>query len=344
MNEVSFDHISFESGESEDPQFKEINEEKIAPWLKKITTTITNPNIKFHNEILDFYEFIKPKDEDHFVRMAAYKRVKDIFEFNLPDCALIPFGSFTTKLYLPNSDIDLVLMSNTHLKQALMNKARKVVMRHPDIFTNVEILRNARVPLIKFTEVQSSIEFDITFNEEGGLININAMKEAMVVHPEMKFLMFIFKFVLRQRRMNNSFTGGIGSFLLFCMILAFLRHFKKRKIEEKGIRGLENVSLAEFLLKFMQFYGSEFDYVRKEITMTHGGQIWDKYKPNYSFTLISPQNPDHDIGSQAFKFKEVFSVFKNRFNFMTNIEFPQEKSILKHLINPSGKDFREYIN
>jgi non-canonical poly(A) RNA polymerase PAPD5/7 len=343
MSELSIDHISLEASEVEEEFQQEVQDHEIAPWLNERTKSIKNPNVRFHCEIIDFYQYISPKKEDHMLRISAVDKIKKIIEDGISDCSLIPFGSFVTQLYLPNSDVDMVLMSKVHNKQTLLTKASKIVKKSPDVFTNVEILKNARVPIIKFTEAETGVDFDICFNEEGGLLNIDEFMQAFEIHPEIKYLMFIFKVVLRQRRLNNSFTGGIGSFLLFCMVLAFLREFKRRKINEGGINALKNCTLTDYLLKFLYFYGIEFDYQRREILMTNGGKIVDKDRPSFNFSLMSPQNPGHNIGNQVFKFKDVFSMFKNRHNLITNTSFIPGDSILRQLINPSNRRFKDFF-
>lgn len=45
-------------------------------------------------------------------------------------------------------------------------------------------------------------------------------------YPELKYLYMVLKVFLYQRNLHETFKGGIGSFLLFAMILAFLRDFK----------------------------------------------------------------------------------------------------------------------
>lgn len=50
---------------------------------------------------------------------------------------------------------------------------------------------------------------------------------------------------------------------------------------------------------------------------------------------MSPQDPDHDVGKSAFKIKDVFSVFRNRFRMILGKNFKRGESILKELVNPS---------
>lgn len=70
--------------------------------------------------------------------------------------------------------------------------------------------------------------------------------------------------------------------------------------------------------------------------MHDGGYLADKSPPDNSFSLLSPQDIDHDIGSASFKIKDIFMLFKNRFHFLTNYNFEPEESILKYLVNPSN--------
>lgn len=78
--------------------------------------------------------------------------------------------------------------------------------------------------------------------------------------------------------------------------------------------------------------------------MNNGGKIVDKETKDNAFSLISPQCSTHDIGNAAFRIKEIFNIFKNRFYYMTNYNFKAGESILKYLINPSKKNFERYLS
>ena len=342
--EIDLDHISFEESEKEEVETNQnIREEDTTPWMTKRTADIRNPNIRLHMEIIDFYNYIAPTKGDNENRFLAYEKVRKIIEQAIPGTKLLPFGSYITQVYLPNSDVDLVLMSEEEDKNKLLRKCSKVILKDTSVFSNVEVVKGARIPIIKFTESESQIEFDITFNEVGGLAVLEEIKKAFQTHPEIKYLILLMKLFLRQRKLNNSFTGGIGSFLLFCMILSFLRYYKSNIVERYGEFQLEKVTLGDYLLNFLKFYGQDFDFQRKEIDMVDGGAILNKRESSFNFSLWSPQDPNHNIGNQCFKFKEIFGVFRNRYNFVSNYPMEVGKSILKHLINPSNKDFEIYI-
>lgn len=65
-----------------------------------------------------------------------------------------------------------------------------------------------------------------------------------------------------------------------------------------------------------------------------GGRIIDKRIKDNSFCLISPQDDDHDIGSSAYRIRDVFNMFKNRYQIISNLNFQPGESVLKVLVNP----------
>jgi non-canonical poly(A) RNA polymerase PAPD5/7 len=269
----------------------------------------------------------------------------------MPKIALHPFGSYVTRIYLPNADVDLVASKVTQVivqtdasKAQLMKSVARILQRYPHKYTNLNLISSAKVPIIRFVDIEHNLNFDVSFNKLDGLYQVNEVLKSFKIYPELRHLIFVMKIFLRQRDLNNTYIGGVGSFLLFCIILAFLRHYKRELIESKGAEELKSVLLSEYLLKFLEFFGVNFDCARQRIIMGDNGKIVEKGNRDAAFSLISPQYDSHDIGNAAFRIKEVFSCFKNRFNFMTNFNYQQGESILKYLINPSRKDFGIYLH
>lgn len=321
-----------------------LSEKEIAPWLSHATMAIKRPKMRLHNEIIEFYDFLKPKKEEYDLRVACYNKIKRIFECAIPGCCVVPFGSFASKLYLPHSDIDIVLLSQAFDQQTLMAKAKKVAYSHPSVFCNIAVVKTAKVPLIKCVDTETGVDIDISFNEISGVLAIKEYHNAIRAHPELKYLIMLFKLFLRQRHFHNSFTGGIGSFLLFCMVLSFLRQFKKDQISRFGAQSLKEVSLGEYVLEFMNFYGSQFDCDRNQILLSDGGRIIDKASPTRDFSLISPYNDCEDIGAKAFRCREIFAIFRYFYRLMLNTAMNDRESVLKCLINPLGVNFIDYLN
>lgn len=78
----------------------------------------------------------------------------------------------------------------------------------------------------------------------------------------------------------------------------------------------------------MTFYG-ESDWSKKVIyvkTALVGHRSRDE---RTVFSCISPQDESHDVGKSAFKIKDAFNVFKNRYRFIMGKNFRKNESILK---------------
>ena len=65
-----------------------------------------------------------------------------------PDAQVETFGSYRTEIYLPDADIDIVLLKEDQTEKTLFNKISKIFLGHPD-YENINLISNAKVPIIK---------------------------------------------------------------------------------------------------------------------------------------------------------------------------------------------------
>ena len=222
-------------------------------------------------------------------------------------------------------------MEPNYQPNSLMNTFAKVLMKNPD-YESINIIRSAKVPLIKLVESKTGYNFDISFNKLDGVKQIKEINKALEYYPEMKYVLVLMKCFLRQRELNETYTGGIGSFLLFCLVLTFLREIRRDYIAGKREDDIPHILLSEYVMKFLDYYAS-FDINGRQILIAEGGAVVEKYIKEYALSVISPQEASHDVGGAAFKVKEVFGVFKNRFHFISNYNFKDGESVLKYLVN-----------
>jgi len=314
---------------SHPPIFLSPDEERLAPWMTNSTQKIKNTLVRFHNEIIDFVNFITPSKEDHNKREKGLEKLKEAILEVIPNAKIIPFGSFATCLYLPHGDIDLVVVEPSIHPQTMMNKLAKALMKNPD-YESVNVIRSAKVPLIKLIERNTNYNFDLSFNKLDGVNQLREIQKGLEYYPEMKHLLLVLKCFLKQRDLNETYSGGIGSFLLFSLVLTYLREIRREYIKNDMEDEIAKLLLSEHLLKFFEFYAN-FDIVGKQIIVAEGGAIVDKYEKDTSFSVISPQDASHDIGGSSFKAKEIFGIWKNRYHFLTNYNFGERESILKYL-------------
>ena len=216
---------------------------------------------------------------------------------------------------------------------SLLHKLAQVLMKD-DEYEQIQIIRSAKVPLVKLVEKTTKINFDISFNKLDGVKQIKIVESALKSYPEMRYLIVVLKCMLRQRDLHETYHGGVGSFLLFCLVLTFVRELKRDYISIEKRHELKDLLLSEMLLMLFEFYGINFDTSTKTILIANGGGITDKIVKDNSLSVISPQDTSHDIGGPAFRIRDIFNMFKNRYHFLTNYNFSEGESFMQYLIDP----------
>lgn len=63
-----------------------------------------------HEEIEHFYQYVMPTPCEHAIRNEVVKRIESVVHSIWPQAVVEIFGSFRTGLFLPTSDIDLVVL------------------------------------------------------------------------------------------------------------------------------------------------------------------------------------------------------------------------------------------
>lgn len=320
-----------------------IDEQTKAPWLKASSMNQENIDYAFHLEILDFFDYIKPPQSEIRQKQLAFSFLKNFFETNIPDCSLFCFGSSAMELCLPGGDIDLVLFQNDYSTRSLFNKTSKLILKNQKLFGNVEQIIGARVPIIKFVVLEFGYDCDLCFNEKGGLETLAFMQNSLQKYPPIGPIFIILKLFLRQRRLHLTFKGGIGSYLLFCLVLHFIKFYNLKISTLFGKEMIKCINMAQYILQFLHYFGSEFNYREYEIVLSENPPFLKKKQYlEDSLQVLNILENCHDIGAGSFNCQEIFGIFHNRYVKITKEEHQKGKSILAHLINPAGLNFSIY--
>ncbi|CAB0005217.1 unnamed protein product, partial [Nesidiocoris tenuis] len=76
------------------------------------TGMVPSGTARLHQEILDFYDYMSPTAEEHNMRTQVVAKIEALVLELWPAARVEVFGSFRTGLYLPTSDIDLVVIGD----------------------------------------------------------------------------------------------------------------------------------------------------------------------------------------------------------------------------------------
>ena len=194
---------------------------KFYPWVSDETLTVKDISIQLHCEIIDFVNYVEAKKRDNQIREEVVGQIKKIVGEIYPKANVMVFGSCATGLNLPNSDIDLVVYNPSVNEQDMIREVGNGLLRE-GVCKTFSQLRNAKVPIIKMSDIKYQINVDISFNRTNGIYCVKLVKILLKKYPELRPLSLVLKAYLKSRSLNEPYTGGVGSFLLTMMITSYL--------------------------------------------------------------------------------------------------------------------------
>ncbi|GAB2229923.1 hypothetical protein Droror1_Dr00014179 [Drosera rotundifolia] len=297
-----------------------------------------SPMLQLHKEILDFCEFLSPTLEEQALRTAAIDSVFDVIEYIWPNCTAEVFGSFKTGLYLPSSDIDVVILGSNIKKPQLGLQALSRALSQRGIAKQIQVIGKARVPIIKFVEKTSGVSFDVSFDADNGPKAAEYIKDAIVRIPPLRPLCLILKVFLQQRELNEVYSGGIGSYALLSMLIAMLRSLNESK-------PCPEHNLGILLVKFFELYALRLNTTDVGVSCNGRGTFFLKSSRGFGIkgkpcilSIEDPQGPDNDIGKSSFNYFQVRSAFRTAYSTLTNtktiMSLGPGRSILGTIIRP----------
>ncbi|XP_053771271.1 terminal nucleotidyltransferase 4B isoform X4 [Desmodus rotundus] len=294
------------------------------PWKRR---NYNQGVVGLHEEISDFYEYMSPRPEEEKMRMEVVSRIESVIKELWPSADVQIFGSFKTGLYLPTSDIDLVVFGKWEnlplwtLEEAL----RKHKVADED---SVKVLDKATVPIIKLTDSFTEVKVDISFNVQNGVRAADLIKDFTKKYPVLPYLVLVLKQFLLQRDLNEVFTGGIGSYSLFLMAVSFLQ------LHPREDACIPNTNYGVLLIEFFELYGRHFNYLKTGIRIKDGGSyvakdevqknMLDGYRPSMLY-IEDPLQPGNDVGRSSYGAMQVKQAFDYAY------------VVLSHAVSPIAK-------
>ncbi|XP_077251341.1 nucleotidyltransferase family protein [Tasmannia lanceolata] len=301
-----------------------------------------SPMLQLHKEILDFCDFISPTQDEKASRAAAVQRVFEVIKYIWPNCRVEVFGSFKTGLYLPTSDIDVVVLESKVKAPQIGLQALSKALSQRSIAKKIQVIAKARVPIIKFVERQSGVAFDISFDVLNGPKAAEFIKDALNEIPPLKPLCLILKVFLQQRELNEVYSGGIGSYALLAMVMAHLQmHWRGQ--DSKGCKTSLEHNLGILLVKFFEFYGRKLNTCDIGVSCKAAGTFFLKSNKGFlqgpnRLCIEDPQAPDNDIGKNSYNYFQIRSAFSRAYTLLTDaktiVGLGPNKSILGTIIRP----------
>lgn len=160
---------------------------------------------------------------------------------------------------------------------------------------------------------------DITHMTEfhNGIKCVELVKEYLLDCWFIEPLILVLKQMLKVNGLNDPYKGGLSSYGLLLMIVAFIQFRKLNKV-----RIPQNINLGNILLDFLHYYGEILQYhdygimCRKPNDLTESNNFYslipeiNMYQANKVPCIDDPLNPQNNVGKSTFQFQDIQKIFK----------------------------------
>ena len=259
------------------------------------------------------------------------------------------YGSSISGLSIENSDVDIMVkLRKNHDEKNYINKIMDILvenLKKNDLKYIKDILpiSSASVPVIKlncdlsenpsfFNDLNTIIGksnnltlnkndinklfFDITFFETENELEkipselmIDYIKKCTLLHPQIFDIVYIMKRFLYNKKLNKSYQGGISSYSLFLMTLAFIKKYKSTY----------DIPIGSLFIEYLYFY-SNFNFYNTLIQPKEENNIFENIENNlekYSLNIIDPIT-GLNVAKSTFKIDQVQKAFREGFDNISN--------------------------
>lgn len=192
-------------------------------------------------------------------------------------CNVHSFGSFAAGLYLPNADMDVVVISDdfANYGEPTACQTNSSMYRFAGLLRDscmakddsIEVITKAKVPIIKFVDHLTSIKVDMSFENYTGISSNKTFINWKTQQPAIPILVTAIKQFLMMRGLNEVVNGGLGGFSVTCLVTSLLQNMPRVQTGEL----VPEHHLGEILIEFLDFYGNQMDISRTGIMMDPPG-------------------------------------------------------------------------
>ncbi|KAL2760014.1 hypothetical protein ACRALDRAFT_1073934 [Sodiomyces alcalophilus JCM 7366] len=305
------------------PEWLPIPDEDSWPWLTTDHSRDSEMSVWLHKEIVDFYEYVRPRAFEHRMRSELVERIRACLRTNTKynGCQVFPFGSFMSGLYLPNADMDIVICSKNWLQHrptafptpSSLHRFRAFLTSNKLADgSSTEVIGRARVPLVKYIDVVTGLRVDISFDRMDGPSAIKTFLNWKEQYPALPILVTLVKHFLMMRGLHEPVNGGIGSFSVSCMVMSMLQLMPQ--VQSRSL--VPEHHLGEMLMEFFDLYGNRFDYRNTAIRINPPGYVRKSsnkhnltYKNMDRLSIIDPNNSSNDVAGGSSNIEAVVYEF-----------------------------------
>jgi len=262
-------------------------------------------------------------EERRKMHALAVDALKLAVKSRWPGASVDVYGSFSTPLFLPSSDVDLVIgfpsiNASTGGRVQSRGRREKGEMWEPrgseedqrrldelgeylgrlEWVKGVKTIRHAALPICKVNADLGeagavSLDISIASRDHRGLQTMNLINLWCREYPSLSTLVLLLKQLLVTNELNDPYTGGLSSYGLVVLVKDILRldslikgMFKGGDLPGRNWERMfaQEQDLGRQILAFLELYGNHFD------PTLHVVGLWLAPPPSHSpFPRINPK-------------------------------------------------------
>ena len=223
------------------------------------------------------------------------------------------YGSYSTGLCLPWSDIDTVIISNdgkydTNFLSKLNGKLAK-----KEWVKDQNFIDRATIPIIKLiSKDEYNFHIDISMSSENhfGLKTVTLVNDYLKEYKVLKPIILALKTLLKNGNLNDPYKGGLSSYGLILMVVSFIQS----EIDSDKYNENSPTLIGETFLNVLGHYGIFFDYNNyviitypiREKNFQNDKDITYQFIPNtHELIIVDPLNKQNNVAKSTFQFMNI---------------------------------------
>lgn len=198
-------------------------------WMSSSTQKIKNSSERLDHEIIDYINYITPNSFSSLKRNYTIELLTHTIQKYNPNWQVILYGSFSQNLSTVFSDIDIAIYNNKKFNYRDCFKLFEImnILQNEGFSEDIEFI-NARVPILRGTCAKTGINFDISFNKKTGIKAVDLVRNVIDNNIIIKQAVIFIKILLKINNLNETYTGGMCSFLVFHLVYYFYIVYQKK--------------------------------------------------------------------------------------------------------------------
>ncbi|XP_028312416.1 poly(A) RNA polymerase GLD2 isoform X2 [Gouania willdenowi] len=237
-------------------------------WLQSCSTD------RLSSEMLELFEACQQQSSDLVWKEVCRVQLQEDIRRLYPVARLYLTGSSMNGLGCRSSDADLCLVIEARKKHdvvAALSELQKL-FRTLSYIVKATVIR-AKVPILKFKERSSGLEFDLNINNTVGIRNTFLLRSYAFADLRVRPLILVIKKWARHMKINDASQGTLSSYSLVLMTLHYLqKRLPMDQIPEEAKRvppfaSKNPSSLGKLFIGFLRYYSTEFRWDQQVISV-----------------------------------------------------------------------------